>query len=93
MNQDCNSRLKKLQQQFTNLLISSGNRNVSLRNSYQRNQISLNRLVANGFKPKVAKIVFAKIQRSGRPMNHYAKSTGALKKKHKTATLGASIKM
>lgn len=77
----CEDRLASLQRQFQSLLLAAGERNVSAKRSYVKGQLSLNRLVAGGFRPKVAKVVYAKMMRSGRPMSHYSKSTGKLKKR------------
>ena len=78
---NCESRLTRLQRQFTQLLLTTGEKHIETRNSYQKEQLTHNRLIEEGFKPKVVRVVYAKILRSGRPMDHYSKATGLLKKR------------
>ena len=67
--------------QFIKNLITQGEQNVSHRKNYEHGLLSIERIVIEGgFRPKIAKVVFAKMKRSGRPMSHYSKITGKLKK-------------
>lgn len=79
-NVPCEQRLAKLQRDFSALLISSGNHNVSLR-AKQAGATATIKLVENGFRPKVAAAVAAKMRRSGRPSSHYSKTSGLLKQR------------
>ena len=75
MGNSCCDELMKMKAQFTSLLIAVGNSNLQ-----RTHNAKTDRLIRSGFAPKVVKSVAAKMSKSGRPANHYSKTTGMLKK-------------
>ena len=66
--EECKKELKNLK----NSLYVYYNHDVS--------KLTYNNLLSNGFRPKVIYTVLAKLKKYGRPIHHYSKITGKLKK-------------